>query len=235
MMKLICFDLDDTLWDFGSCLRRAENELHAWLAGHYPDFAARHTIESLRERRRTLLSERPELRHDIGRVRWLAMKHAAEHSGYGSGSATRLANAAFGKFMAYRNDVEIYADVMPVLTRLREDYLLCSLTNGNADLIQIGIHDIFHHNLSAERVGAAKPAPKIFREACRLAGVHPSSAVHVGDDPDNDIIAARAAGMKTIWVNRHSAEWPHVERADAEVRSLSELDNHIRQFATATA
>ncbi|MDZ7736586.1 MAG: HAD family hydrolase [Gammaproteobacteria bacterium] len=169
-------------------------------------------------------------------MRWLAMKHAAEHSGYDSNSAMRLANAAFGKFMAYRNDVEIYADVMPVLTRLRRDYLLCSLTNGNADLMQIGIHHIFHHNLSAERVGAAKPAPKIFREACRLAGVHPSSAVHVGDDPDNDIIAARAAGMKTIWDRTGTLQsWPHIERADAEVRSLSELGSHIRQFAAATA
>lgn len=230
MMKLICFDLDDTLWDFESCLQRAETELHAWLDTHYPDFAASHSIDSLRARRRTLLEERAELQHDIGRVRWLAMKHAAEHSGYDSEAAKRLANAAFRKFMVHRNDVEIYADVMPTLTRLRDEYLLCSLTNGNADLVRIGIHHVFHHNLSAEQVGAAKPSPAIFREACRLAGVHPSQAVHVGDDPDNDVFAARAAGMKCIWMNRHAAEWPHAERADAEIRTLDELEHRLRQL-----
>lgn len=230
MMKLICFDLDDTLWDFTSCLERAEDELQVWLGIHYPEFARQHTIGSLREYRRRLLTERSELRHDIGRVRWLAMKHAAETSGYSGDAAKRLAHAAFKKFMIHRHDVELFDDVMPVLTRLRQDYTLCSVTNGNADLKRIGIDNIFHHNLAADRVGAAKPAAKMFHEACRLAGVQPSEAVHVGDDPDNDVAAARNAGLKTVWINRHRTGWPHARTADAEIRALTELTDCLRAW-----
>lgn len=233
MMKLICFDLDDTLWDFESCLTRAEQELHAWLNQHYPEFAEHHDIESLRDRRRVLLETRPELHHDIGRVRWLAMKQAAVGSGHDPEAAHRLATAAFKKFMRHRNDVQIFADVMPVLTRLRNRYTLCSLTNGNADLEQIGIHHVFHYNLSAEKLGVAKPEPAMFRQACELAGTTPDAAVHVGDDVHNDVLAARAVGMKTVWINRKGVEWSHEQRADAEIGSLDELEACLQQWLPA--
>ncbi len=234
-MKLICFDLDDTLWNFETALPRAEDELHNWLHEYYPDFARQNSIEALSLRRRQLLRERAELRHDIGRVRWLAMQMAAEQMGYDHESARRLANAAFKKFMVHRNEVELFNDVMPAMQCLRKNYTLCSLTNGNADLKIIGLADIFHHQLSAQRVGAAKPAAKIFHEACRLANVDAAEAVHVGDDPQNDVLAARAAGMKTVWVNRKASDWTYGERADIEIRSLADLEAQLQQLLPVTA
>lgn len=234
-MKLICFDLDDTLWDFELALPRAEDELHRWLDIYYPDFARQYSIDELGLRRSQLLRERAELRHDIGRVRWLAMQMAAEQMGYDHESAKRLANAAFKKFMVHRNDVDLFDDVMPALQCLREKYTLCSLTNGNADLEIIGIADVFHHRLSAEHVGAAKPAARMFREACRLAKVEAAEAVHVGDDPHNDVLAARAIGMKTVWVNRKASDWTHEERADLEIRSLAELETQLQKLLPVTA
>lgn len=229
-MKLICFDLDDTLWDFEPTLRRAEQELHHWLDQHYPEFARRYSIDELRLRRRQLLQERPELRHDIGRVRLLAMQHAAMDMGYDSKSARRLSLAAFKKFMIHRSEVTLYDDVMPVLARLRQKYTLCSLTNGNADLAKIGIADVFHHRLAAEHVGAAKPAARIFLEACRCAGVEPRDAVYVGDDPQNDVLGARAAGMKTVWVNRRGEDWMEDDSANAEIHSFDELEGCLRHL-----
>ncbi len=229
-MKLICFDLDDTLWDFEDTLSRAEATLHRWLDEHYPDFSSRHSIDDLRLRRGQLLQENADLRHDIGRVRLLAMQHAAEDMGYDTTAAKRLSQAAFKKFMVHRNDVQLFDDVMPVLKRLRQEYTLCSLTNGNADLHTIGIADVFHHRLSAEQVGAAKPAPRMFLEACRLADAKPHEAVHVGDDPHTDVFAARAVGMKTVWVNRRADDWTHDEGADVEITSLVELEDRLREL-----
>lgn len=227
-MKLLCFDLDDTLWNFEPVLHRAEQSLHVWLDEHYPEFTRQHGIEDLRELRRQLLSERRELHHDIGRVRLLSMQLAAIHAGYDPAAAKRLATASFKIFMRYRNDVQLYDDVVPVLSRLRERYTLCSLTNGNADLAIIGIDDLFDHSLSAQQVGAAKPAPAIFRTACELAGVSPEQALHIGDDPENDIFAARAAGMKTVWVNRKAQVWSHADKPDAEINSLEELEAYLQ-------
>lgn len=40
-----------------------------------------------------------------------------------------------------------------------------------------------------------KPDAEIFRIACTAAGVSPSEAVHVGDDPENDVAGANRAGL----------------------------------------
>ena len=47
---------------------------------------------------------------------------------------------------------------------------------------------------SAE-LGVEKPEPWIFQEACRVAGVRPCHAVHIGNDPVNDVEGANRAGM----------------------------------------
>ena len=50
-------------------------------------------------------------------------------------------------------------------------------------------------------VGAEKPNPRIFEEACMRAGVdaHRELVVHVGDDRRNDVWGARACGI-TAWL-----------------------------------
>jgi putative hydrolase of the HAD superfamily len=55
---------------------------------------------------------------------------------------------------------------------------------------------------SAE-LGVEKPDPLIFRIACRVAGVHPREAVHIGDDPVKDVEGATRAGLVGL---RHDDE-----------------------------
>lgn len=54
---------------------------------------------------------------------------------------------------------------------------------------------LFPHLICSAEVECAKPDPEIFRTACRVAGVSPREAVHVGDDPTNDVAGASRAGM----------------------------------------
>jgi putative hydrolase of the HAD superfamily len=46
--------------------------------------------------------------------------------------------------------------------------------------------------------GTAKPDPAFFRRACARLGVEPRAAVAVGDDPEQDLAAARRAGLRAI-------------------------------------
>ncbi len=62
-----------------------------------------------------------------------------------------------------------------------------------------------------------KPAPDQLLHACRELGVAPADGVYVGDD-ERDIVAARAAGMKSVaalWGYRGDDEDPFAWRADA--------------------
>lgn len=51
--------------------------------------------------------------------------------------------------------------------------------------------------ISAE-VGVEKPHPGIFHRACERLGVVPASALHVGDDAQDDVRGARAAGCRAM-------------------------------------
>lgn len=51
-------------------------------------------------------------------------------------------------------------------------------------------------------LGVEKPAPGIFNEALRMAGVPAAKALHVGNDLVTDVRGAREAGIDTVYVAR---------------------------------
>lgn len=59
--------------------------------------------------------------------------------------------------------------------------------------------------------GTAKPRPAFFRGACERLGLAPADCLSVGDDPEHDLDAARAAGLAAIDVRTLAslAELPH--------------------------
>ncbi|MCB1859807.1 MAG: HAD-IA family hydrolase [Gammaproteobacteria bacterium] len=198
-MRLITFDLDDTLWDSRPILVAAELRLHDWLSHHYPRLTRHYSVEDLRRQRQELAAGRPDLRYHMTALRKESLRLAAASVGYGE----ELVEPAFACFLEARHAIDPYPDVAPALERLRVAGLLIgALTNGNADVRRLTIGPLFHFSLSAEDVGVAKPHPRIFLEACRRAGVERSAMLHVGDEPDTDLAGAQAAGVNVVWMNR---------------------------------
>ncbi len=219
-VRLLTFDLDDTLWDNRPVLLAAEQTLQAWLTAHYPRVTARYSIADLREVRRQLGEDDPALRHHMTALRKRSLHQVAESVGYGP----ELAEAAFAVFLEARHRITLYADVVPALERLRAaGYALASLTNGNADVHRLGLGHLFDFALSAEGVGAAKPDPRLFEAACEAAGVTAESVVHVGDEPETDIAGAHAAGVRVVWMNRLERPGPVAPAPHAEVRDMAGL------------
>lgn len=56
------------------------------------------------------------------------------------------------------------------------------------------------HVFASSELGWRKPAPEFFRRVEVLLGVGPDELLLVGDDPDLDVAAARAAGWQSIRV-----------------------------------
>ena len=79
---------------------------------------------------------------------------------------------------------------------------------------------------SAE-IGCAKPDKEIFEKAFELARCTAEESVMVGDRLDNDIIPAKAIGMKTVWVKNGLAQYQGAELgegvSDYQIGSLSDL------------
>ncbi len=207
-IRLITFDLDDTLWPCKPVIRRAERVVYEWLQRHAPRVTEAMSLEAMREHRMAFMKAHPELLHDLTLVGLRTLEEVMSRHGY----PAVLAEEATAVFRAARNRVEPYADVVPVLERLRESYWLVSVTNGNAQVEETSLKGLFHLNLTAAEVGAAKPDSAIFHAAAEWGGVKSREMLHVGDDPERDVLAARRAGMEQVWVRREGAlPWPYLE------------------------
>ena len=222
-IRAITFDLDDTLWEIGPTLVRAEQRLHDWLSEHYPRITERYNNVQLRDLRHEIVKQNPKLAHDLTALRIEGLKHAAQQVGYKSSQFDH--EAAFAVFFAGRNDVIFFPDAMPALETLAKRYPLVALTNGNADIHRTGLGHVMQFAISAADVGASKPDPAMFMTACERLGFAAEEVVHVGDDLALDVAGAAAVGMRTVWVNRKNADVADNERqlADMEITTLATL------------
>ncbi|MEF8833695.1 MAG: HAD family hydrolase [Halofilum sp. (in: g-proteobacteria)] len=223
MPRAISFDLDDTLWACDDVIGRAEEAVYAWLQRQCPRITAEYDLEAMRQARMETAAVRPDLQADLTRLRRETLVWHADRAGYDGG----IADAAIEVFLDERHRVELYPDVHPVLERLAGRCRLIALTNGNADVYRAGIGDWFEVALSAADVGAPKPDPAMFEQACARLGIRAGDLLHVGDDPLRDVHAAHRFGARAFWLNREGRAWPadlrrpHYE--DATLTGLPEL------------
>ncbi len=219
-VRAICFDLDNTLWDVWPVIVRAEQKMYDFLAQRYPRVVANMTIEMMRSAREQTAAAYPQMRHDFTFLRKQTLREHAREFGY----AEAMVEEAFEAFIQARNEVDLYADVLPALEQLRTRYRLFTASNGNADLRQIGIAHFFERTIAARQVGALKPDPVIFHKVIEGTDLQAHEVVYVGDDPLLDVVGARGAGMQAIWIDRQGGEWPpEIAPASYTVRSLTEL------------
>ena len=155
------------------------------------------------------------------RKRWL--QHLAEEAGYGH---EQVVEPGFHVFWKARNEVELYEYAHDLLEGLRPRFRVGCITNGNADVHHIGIGHYFDFVVTAAGAGVQKPEPGIFEAALRAADVRPEEAVHVGDDPERDVLGAGAVGMRTVWYNPTLTPWPGGRQPDHVVRNL----RHLREL-----
>lgn len=222
--RALSLDLDDTLWPIWPVIERAEAALDAFLRERCPRTADLYPVLAMRALRDRVAGEYPEHAHDFTRQRLLSLQRALRDAGDDESHA----EDAFHAFYAARNRIEFYPDALPALERLAARFPVAALTNGNADLARIGIAHRFTVFVSARNEGHAKPDAPIFHSTCRQLGVEPHEVLHIGDDPELDIVGARRAGLRSCWINRRGEPWPqHLPAPDLHFTTLHELANWL--------
>jgi FMN hydrolase / 5-amino-6-(5-phospho-D-ribitylamino)uracil phosphatase len=219
-LRAVSLDLDNTLWDTPPVLARAEAVLRDWLATHGPGIASRFDAMALARLRLAVAAEQPWRAHDLSFLRTEALKRAARAAGYDDAVAER----AFAVFLAARNEIVPFDEVPQALERLAAQLPLYALSNGNACVWRVGLGRHFRAAIDAAGAGAAKPDPRIFARLLEVAAVPAGAVLHVGDDAAADVEGARAAGLRSAWMNRSGAPWPvTLPPPDHEIADLAGL------------
>ncbi len=230
MIKLITFDLDNTLWEVAPVIVRAEKQMRLWLAERVDNYSACVSGDLMTRLRNAAIEENPKLIYNISDLRVLLLTQALKHCGLSAAAADELALGAFGVFMRGRNDVQLYPEALPALEQLAKTYRLGALTNGNADISTMPLASLFEFSVSPEKVQARKPEPEIFAAALARAGCEPHEVVHVGDHLHEDIQGALASGWHAIWANLAGEDEPDSPGYSASVSNLRDLPAAIESL-----
>lgn len=209
--RLVLFDLDDTLCDHDASLRLrlrlAFEEACRGLSGVDLDAAVAEAVA-----------------HPAAGTDHFAAVLAAQ----GVRDPERFQRAAAHYLADRYRGLYLFDESLAVVETIKRRARVGLVTNGPSaiqrnKIQRLGIVELFPFVLVSEEVGAWKPDPVIFRRALELGEADASEAVYVGDSPEHDVAGARAAGLRSVWVNRHGREWPGGPRPDHEVRNLRDL------------
>jgi putative hydrolase of the HAD superfamily len=89
-------------------------------------------------------------------------------------------------------------------------------------LAATGLASQVHGVVTSAEAGAAKPAAAIFARALSVARAPASAALHVGDRWEEDVVGARAAGIRPVLLVRDGRSPPAADGVRV-IRSLGEL------------
>ncbi|WP_248962082.1 HAD family hydrolase [Sphaerisporangium perillae] len=130
------------------------------------------------------------------------------------------------------DEEDLYPDSRPALATLRQAGLWVGIAGNQtaraAELLRDLELPVDQIATSAEW-GVAKPDPRFFARVIEMAPGEPDEIVYVGDHRDNDIVPAKAAGLRTAFIRR--GPWGHLwaddpavhDTADWRISSLTEL------------
>ena len=204
-MKLVIFDLDDTLVNFAATRKAA----HVCLAR----FLDAEGVDSAAYLRAVMQVDRPLFQRfeqgQLTRAQYRLQRFAEPFSLIGLQPRDGLVEALNKIFMDCVNDTPLlFDDVLPVLQRLRDERIRTAiLTNGPSDgqrrkLKATGLGEHVDHVAIGEEIGVSKPLAQAYHSVAKRFAVARGDALMVGDSPELDYDGALAAGLRAVLLDR---------------------------------
>lgn len=106
-----------------------------------------------------------------------------------------------------RSAFHVFPDVIPALDAMQDAGLRLGVVSNwgwyAPELLQtLELARHFEVMSISARVGYQKPHAAIFEHALDLFEVRPEQAIHVGDDPEADVVGARRVGIEPVLIDR---------------------------------
>lgn len=201
-VKVISFDLDDTLWDNTGVIEKCEKETYDFLCKKHPPFAEHYSQESLLRISEQLIIEGEPHFDNMTTLRKAVLKHALIETA----GDLNLVNQAFAVFYYWRNQVVIPDITYKLLENLSKNYSLYAVSNGNSNLYWLGLMQYFEKHYIAGVDGRAKPSAEMLHRICEQKNIQPEELLHVGDNHETDIQSSINAKCQHLEVHIRNIE-----------------------------
>jgi len=231
--KAVLFDLDDTLFDH----RHSSRHGLVVLRRRFPalreptlDGLERRHSDYLEELHRRVVDRQLDL--DEARVQRFQRLLTAYGAPADRAAATRAAETYRAAYLHSRRPVTGAVALLAALatgTTLRVAIVSNNLLAEQVDKLRCCELDRYVDALVvSEQAGVSKPDPRIFEIALRKIGCAAKDAVMIGDSWANDIMGARAAGIRPVWFNRWRLPRPERGEDVTEIFALARVRSVLR-------
>ncbi|WP_392561904.1 5-amino-6-(5-phospho-D-ribitylamino)uracil phosphatase YigB [Orbus sturtevantii] len=227
-IKAITFDLDDTLYDNAPFLKQAVEKMMA--AVRQVDGLQDAELAEYDQVKQAILLDKPDIYHDVFAWRAESIRRFLKVKGIkDQRQINQITDQAMDNFVFWRNKVIVPEASLAILAALAETYPLAVITNGNADINQIGLQSYFKFALRGGADGLSKPFADMFKLAAKKLQLPIGSILHVGDHLYADVQGAINSGMQACWINESGIDIYQHDDATVlphlEIKQLSELNS----------
>lgn len=217
----VSFDLDDTLLDFSTVLQRSLRLALELIVERVGVERAGQLTPAALQATREAVAEEADAGETMEAIRERAF--AVTLAGIGCDDEALLDDVCAVYHAERFRAMPLFDDTIPMLDALGGRVRLGAASNGNSYPDRFGLAGRFDFVVLAQEHGVRKPDLAFFERLCDVAGCRPEEIVHVGDSVPADVVGARAAGLRAIWLNRAGLPVPPHLAGVPVVRTLAEI------------
>jgi len=217
MIKLIIFDLDNTLTDFVKMKDRAiEAAVQSMI-----DAGLMFSPERIRSEIYRIYDEEGIEYQKVFNKLLLSLLGRIDYK--------ILAAGIVGYRRAREASLVLYPHVKVTLIELIKRGLKLAVVSDAPRqeawlrLCYLQLHHIFDTVITYDDTGEYKPSPAPFKKVLEILGVEPNEAIMVGDWPERDIVGAAELGIRTVFAKYGDTFGTKDSGADYEIKDIYEL------------
>jgi len=225
-IKVLSFDLDDTLYDNKPIIKAALDAQFNYIK-QIPTIGDKWQAQGSdfwEVCRRAAETNAPGIEQNVTLLRQHALKYAFIFLGLNDQESEFHSKAAYQAFITARSKIVVTPEVLTLLSNLSKKYTLIAITNGNVDISKFCLKDSFEFLLMAGLDGAQKPAADMFKLAASKLNIELENILHIGDNLDSDIQGANNSGCMSCWLNEDPIKTSYKGLADIEISNILQLE-----------
>tara|TARA_B110000196_G_scaffold277016_1_gene255314 strand:+ start:572 stop:1291 length:720 start_codon:yes stop_codon:yes gene_type:complete len=117
---------------------------------------------------------------------------------------------------SWKDTIQLFPESLEALMILSKNYKLGMVTNGLSEhqrfkIKKFQLEKYFEFVLISEELGVQKPDEKIFQIAIQKMNLEAEKLIHIGDNPNHDIIGANNARIFSCWLKRKNNWYQEVK------------------------
>jgi putative hydrolase of the HAD superfamily len=231
---LICFDLDNTLYDYSA----AESEAEAYIAEELCKKFFKKKLKPIEVLKVYNDVKNSHMHHDLdprkfSRELWLAETIEKLRPGQNSRLIDYYCNQYEKKYWDYLVPrIKLFPNTLSTMDSLKISgkYKLATITDsdGRKDIKMsrikaLDLEKYFDYIITTDDTSKNKPSVENWEYLLKLSGLRGEDCMMVGDHPEVDLISAKKLGFLTVWNKEHINNDQHYRFVDYEISEIGQL------------